>query len=350
MRGERSTKSKSIPNAKKKSSSKTNTSTGLIQAATVATATTTQAFKRQGTALDNAKKLAKKKKRVSAPIVAEEQNTTAKPQTDQAPAKAKKSSKPKSAKHKEIIDYSSRTGDSHSHSNTFGKVHKWLLESPVAPTQPSAEVEHTSKVRQIMTKSQSTPERLAPRAPKKVKSANNLNDKVKLQVVYKPPFKFSLKLSKNSAVKTKVLSTGVAGVAGVAGTRSKRKNRTEKTDRGTRDGAVVKPRRTALLIRSAATADEHDGPMISGLKTNCSEDQQQLVTSEPNYETLTPKVDTPTYENVSLSTGGGANKSDAINTATFRINKSASGSNILGKSISMFIHSIVKLYLALVSS
>lgn len=322
VRGERSSKQKSGATTKTKSSTKSstkpNTSAGLMQAASIAAATTTQAFKRQGTALDNAKKLAKKKKRTT---VAPEE--TAETSTEN---KAKKSSKSKVAKHKEIIDYSSRTADnSQSHTNTFGKVQKWLLESPIAPAQ-AAEVEHTSKLRQIMTKSASTPERLALRAPKKVKSVDNMNDKVKLQVVYKPPFKFSLKLSKNSAVKTKVLSGGVGG------SRSKRKTRTDKNERTTRD--PVKPRRAALLIRTIA--DEVDSPLAGGGKTSGNEDQQQLVTTEPNYETLNPKADGPMYENInsgSCATGTGlhgAGKSDGINTATFRINKSASGSNILG--------------------
>lgn len=322
VRGERSSKSKSAGVTKAKSSSKT--TAGLIQAATIATATTTQAFKRQATVIDNAKKLAKKKKRVSAPVQAEEQ-------TEQTTSKPKKSTKTKSSKHKEIIDYSSRTASNQAHTNTFGKVQKWLLESPIAPAQPSAEVEHTAKVRQLMTKSQSTPERLTQRAPKKSKSVDNMNDKVKLQVVYKPPFKFSLKLSKNSAVKTKVIGGGVGP------SRSKRKNRPDKIDRSTRNGAgTSKPRRAALLIRSSGTVDEVDGPTANGSRPNCSEDQQQLVVTEPNYETLNPKGDGPAYENVNLVNQldgiglHGAGKSDGINTNTFRIHKSASGSNILG--------------------
>lgn len=322
VRGERSSKSRAATAAKSKSASKT--TAGLIQAATVATATTTQAFKRQATAIDNAKKLAKKKKRLSAALQAEEP-------TEQASIKPKKSTKTKSSsKHKEIIDYSSRTANNQSHTNTFGKVQKWLLESPVTAAQQTADVEHTTKVRQLMTKSQSTPERLTQRAPKKSTSIDNMNDKVKLQVVYKPPFKFSLKLSKNSAVKTKVIGGGVGA------SRSKRKNRPDKIERGTRDGLeTAKPRRTALLIRSAATVDEIDAPTASGSRPSCSEDQQHLVAPEPNYETLNPKVDGPAYENINL--GGplegiglhGIGKADGINTATFRINKSASGSNIL---------------------
>lgn len=323
VRGERSGKSKTgLASKSKSTAAKANTSAGLIQAATVATATTTQAFKRQGTALENAKKLAKKKKRTLTPSGGAEVV-----EPTPAVAKTKKPTKSKSPKHKEVIDYSKRgAANNQAHTNTFGKVQKWLLESPITPVQPTpAEVEHVSKVRQIMTKSQSTPERLALRTPKKSKSVDNMNDKVKLQVVYKPPFKFSLKLSKNSAVKTKVLN-GAAG-------RSKRKSQMEKSAHGARD-AVPKPRRTALLIR---TTDEVDTPMASGHKSNCSEDQQQLMLSEPNYETLNPKVGGACYENantISTSSSGnglhGASKGDTINTATFRIKKSASGSNILG--------------------
>ncbi|KAG4074252.1 hypothetical protein HA402_008661 [Bradysia odoriphaga] len=208
VRGERSNKIKTKP-----AKSEPKLQTNQIPAASAVASS--KVFKRQTsnvtTTGDSPKKVTKKKKRVSAPVVDEEQN---KALTEPVPIKTKKLKKTKS-KHKEIIDYSKR---SENHSNTFGKVHKWLLESPIA-SQPLAEVEHTSKVRNMMSKSQSTPERLAPRSPKKVKSLGNLNDKVKLQVVYKPPFKFSLKLSKNSAVKTKVI--GAVG-------RNKRKVRADK--------------------------------------------------------------------------------------------------------------------------
>lgn len=279
-------------------------------------------FKRQSSNVtasgDSPKKVTKKKKRVSAPVVDEDQN---KALTEPAPIKTKKFKKTKS-KHKEIIDYSKR---SENHSNTFGKVHKWLLESPIA-AQPLAEVEHTSKVRNIMSKSQSTPERLAPRSPKKVKSLGNLNDKVKLQVVYKPPFKFSLKLSKNSAVKTKVI--GAVG-------RNKRKVRADKHRDVATIGAVAteapkSSRRTALLIRSTVDDDESQNPSTSTPKTN----QNGEDVTDSTYETLkTNSSDgksAPVYENVMVGATGRSSDSNAepINSATFRISKSVSGSNL----------------------
>lgn len=96
----------------------------------------------------------------------------------------KKSSK-KVGKHmKEIIDYSNRNnnGDdasnlstTNNHTNTFGKVQKWLLESPIV-AQPLSHIEHSSRVRKVMSKSQSTPERLVQKTPQKTKSMGNLSN------------------------------------------------------------------------------------------------------------------------------------------------------------------------------
>lgn len=289
----------------------------------------TKLFKRQTlNPSDSPKKGAKKKKRVAAPIVDEDQHKI-QATIDATPLKTKNQKKSKS-KHKEVIDYSKQN-----HSNTFGKVQKWLLESPIV-AQPAAaegitsnaEVEHASKVRNIMSKSQSTPERLALRSPKKVQSVSNLNDKVKLQVVYKPPFKFSLKLSKNSAVKTKVLGGG-GGVS-----RNKRKSRTDKVSQETAAlAAAMGGRRTGLLVRTTSITDNNsEMPTTMGATATISSaaQQQQSVpqhaannTGEPNYETLNSKRDVvPVYENVNVSS------KDVINSATFRINRSASGSNI----------------------
>ncbi|EAT43688.1 AAEL004881-PA [Aedes aegypti] len=277
---------------------------------------------------DSPKKLIKKKKKRS--------NATPGNPSDESPVKepiTKQKKKKTKSKHKEVIDYSSRT-DAHSHSNTFGKVHRWLLESPIV-TNATNQFEHASKVTNIMNKSQSTPEHLTtatanaisqqqPRSPKKTrvktKSVGNINEKVRLQVVYKPPFKFSLKLSKNDpSVKTHV----------VAGPVSKRKGRM--VDRKRVAAAIQSevPRgRAAILVRPA----DDSIPIVSPL-------------SEPNYETLNPRnlpesppspsSETHVYENVTFQNGaGGATElpnsvPPPINTATFRINRSASGSNIV---------------------
>lgn len=276
---------------------------------------------------DSPKKLIKKKKKRS----------TATPggPSDESPVKepiTKQKKKKTKSKHKEVIDYSSRS-DAHSHTNTFGKVHRWLLESPIV-TNATNQFEHASKVTNMMNKSLSTPEHLTstnaaavsqqqPRSPKKTrvktKSVGNINEKVRLQVVYKPPFKFSLKLSKNDpSVKTHI----------VAGPVGKRKGRMVDRKRVAAAIQSETPRgRAAILVRPVASPDE---------------------ASEPNYETLNPRnlpesppspsSETHVYENVTFNSGGGSGSGPTelpnsvpppINTATFRINRSASGSNIV---------------------
>lgn len=325
VRGERSSKSKTTatnvglkPTGKKKS-----TSAGFMQAAAVAAGSTNHVFKRQTSSADDAHKLEKKMKRLTvANAMGDEQQPTASAQQPDTVTRKVKKSQSKSkvlSKHKEIIDYSKRTAVDESQSNAIGKVHQWLQDSPV--TQTPKEQEHVAKMRQ-MNKSQSTPERLAHRAPKKSKSATNLDEKVKLQVVYKPPFKFSLRLSKNSAVKTKVIGVPLGAAAELQ--RSKRRSRMDKTRPSI---AAGKSRRSALLIRSKGS-DEADGNGV-GLPFNLlpnsshTEDRQQLMPSqEPNYETLNTRRDSST---ATKSTA----KPEPINTNTFRINKSASGSNVI---------------------
>lgn len=199
----------------------------------------------------------------------------------------KKSNK-KLGKHmKEIIDYSHRNnnGDdasnlstTNNHTNTFGKVQKWLLESPIV-AQPLSHIEHSSRVRKVMSKSQSTPERLVQKTPQKTKSMGNLsNEKVKLQVVYKPPFKFSLKLSKKPKVKTHVV-----------GGRPKRNQKASTRPAGpsTSKDISLRAKRSALLLCNEA-----------------EDDNQILTLNEPNYETLKPPTPPRSmehcYENVDM--------------------------------------------------
>ncbi|XP_022230382.2 uncharacterized protein LOC111079496 isoform X1 [Drosophila obscura] len=210
----------------------------------------------------------------------------------------KKSNK-KLGKHmKEIIDYSHRNnnGDdasnlstANNHTNTFGKVQKWLLESPIV-AQPLSHIEHSSRVRKVMSKSQSTPERLVQKPPQKTKSMGNLsNEKVKLQVVYKPPFKFSLRLSKKPKVKTHV----VAG-------RPKRgqKSSTRSTGQTASKDITARTKRSALLLCNEA-----------------EDDNQILTLNEPNYETLKPPVASRAtehcYENVDLQGEASTSKSSS---------------------------------------
>lgn len=323
VRGERSSKSKTAAAnvGLKSSNKKKSTSAGFMQAAAIAAGSTNHVFKRQTSSADDAHKLEKKKKRTTVPNATNDEQPSTSAQPDPTTRKLKKSqSKTKvSSKHKEIIDYSKRTAVDESQSNAIGKVHQWLQDSPI--TQPPKEQEHVAKTRQ-MNKSQSTPERLAQRAPKKSKSAANLDEKVKLQVVYKPPFKFSLKLSKNPAVKTKVVGSPLGTAAELQ--RSKRRSRADKARQSLAAGKV---RRSALLIRSKGS-DETDGV---GLPFNLlpgssnTEDRQQLMPpQEPNYETLNTRRDSSAGAKATV-------KPEPINTNTFRINKSASGSNVLAQ-------------------
>lgn len=127
----------------------------------------------------------------------------------------------KNKKNKEVIDYSAAQKDADksipgavpvvAESDSVGKVQNWLLNTP----RPA-----------LITKSKSTPVGLTDKTfttgnkgivPSKAsrnkhdknssKSVNNLSqgekDKVRLQVIYKPPFKFSLKLCKGD--KTRVV-------------------------------------------------------------------------------------------------------------------------------------------------
>uniref|UniRef100_A0A182XVR0 ADAM10 endopeptidase n=1 Tax=Anopheles stephensi TaxID=30069 RepID=A0A182XVR0_ANOST len=307
---------------------------------------------------DSPKKLLRKKKKRSttAPGGPSDESPVKEPVKQQ---QLKKHKKPKS-KHKEVIDYSSRNAtDAHSHSNTFGKVHRWLLESPIVASQPPG-YEHASAVSNILSKSQSTPDHLtqgqqtgaapmaptaATRSPKKTrvktKSVGNLNEKVRLQVVYKPPFKFSLKLSKTDPSAVSGVKTHV--VPGAAGAKRKSRPLTDRKRVGPGAGAGVEeqnppPRkRSAILVRQPVPVAEEKMPIIGHPNA-----------SEPNYETLNPRNGLPgedaldddgshTYENVTfgsgdepelLSTSQQQPNVPSINTATFRISRSASGTRL----------------------
>lgn len=291
----------------------------------------------QKKSLESPRKLLRKKKKRSS----SDENTKVIKEEQQQPVKPlrkpkKKSSMSSSSKHKEIIDYS----NPESHTNTFGKVQKWLLESPIVLSAAS-QIEHASKMSNIMNKSHSTPEHLTTiqppqqptqqqrspintAKPKATKSTNNINDKVRLQVVYKPPFKFSLKFSKNensNNVKTNVVTNSAEK------SRQRQQQQLQQQSSQNKRNSLEDParsRRAALLIRSA------------------TEEINNQLTEEPVYETLShpPKNNRqtiiPNYENLP-TTSSTANLIDAtlnnsitspINTATFRVNKSASGSNI----------------------
>lgn len=180
----------------------------------------------------------KKKKRVSPAV--ENEDSRKKPTVDPTaaevpPAKVKKPavSAKKKKKKKEVIDYSGAQGETEGkkglltpevvhgpltpETDPVGKVQNWLLKSHnVLPKSKSTPVGLTDKAHRSPHKRAV----IRPKTDKKSHSVGNLpndKEKVRLQVVYKPPFKFSVKLrkpDKTSAVnkkqdKPRQLRTGV---------------------------------------------------------------------------------------------------------------------------------------------
>lgn len=330
VRGERkkkSTKASALPQKENMMPNLlANAATSPTLPGAVVNALKSSSSKRQLKSTDSPRKLLKKKKK---PRPSSEESTPKKESEQTTPVKPSRKPKKKS-KHKEVIDYS----NAESHSNAFGKVQKWLLESPIVSSAAS-QIEHASKITNMMSKSQSTPDHLTnmQRSPSnsKGKSTTNLNDKVRLQVVYKPPFKFSLKFSKNDPnVKTKVIGIDKS---------QRNKGRVDRKRNSMED--PMRSRRTALLIRSATeeinnqlVKDFSDEPMYETLnpKTNPPQHQRQKSLtmphdSIPNYENI-PTASTANLIDLSLNS-----TSSPINTATFRVNKSASGSNITHRNL-----------------
>lgn len=169
----------------------------------------------------------KKKKRVSAAVGAEEQRKRIAGDTaaviEIPPSKVKKSMQAtvavkKKKKKKEVIDYSSVQVDAEGkkgllgaevlhtpltpEADPVGKVQNWLMKShaalpkskstPVGLTTANARSPHKQRHKKTTA--------AATNATPKSNSVGNITDKekekVRLQVVYKPPFKFSVKLRK----------------------------------------------------------------------------------------------------------------------------------------------------------
>lgn len=329
VRGERKKKSSKAPALPQKENIQPNS---LANAATSPTLPVSilpllkplSSKRQQKSSTDSPRKLLKKKKKRPS-----SEESTPKKEAEQ-PTPAKPSRKPKKkSKHKEVIDYS----NPENHTNTFGKVQKWLLESPIVSSAAS-QIEHASKISNIMSKSQSTPEHLTniqrSQSNTKTKSTTNLNDKVRLQVVYKPPFKFSLKFSKNDpSVKTKVI--GIDKSKRNGGRVDRKRNSLEDP---------MRSRRTALLIRSATEEinkqlvnDVVDEPMYETLNPKSQHQRQKSLTmpfdNNPNYENV-PSSSTVNLIDLSLTN---STTSPVINSATFRVNKSASGSNLMNRNL-----------------
>lgn len=158
----------------------------------------------------------KKKKRVSAAVGAEEaKNKPVDTKVFEVPSnKVKKPSQAKPAKKKkkknEIIDYSSIQADLDGkkgsdviitpltpESDPVGKVQNWLLKSQYAlPKSKSTPVGLTDKTRRSPHKRPTIRPRTDKSKSHSVGNIPNEKEKVRLQVVYKPPFKFSVKLRK----------------------------------------------------------------------------------------------------------------------------------------------------------
>ncbi|CAH0552456.1 unnamed protein product [Brassicogethes aeneus] len=165
----------------------------------------------------------KKKKRVSAAVGAEEtKNKTVEPTPIEVPQnKVKKNSQhnKKKRKKKEVIDYSVFQKDVDgrkelvssevvhntlaAEADSVGKVQNWLLKSQYAlPKSKSTPVNLADKLKRSPHKRPT----IRTRTKNKSHSIGNIpseKDKVRLQVVYKPPFKFTVKLRKPE--KTSVL-------------------------------------------------------------------------------------------------------------------------------------------------
>lgn len=250
----------------------------------------------------------------------------------------KRQKKVKAAAKKEIIDYSKRLdngGGGKADMSAFGKVQQWLLESPSNATDIDrgsvlSEVNTGDAVKQptttedkLIRKSVSTPERLVNGngsnavKMKAVGIPRGSPEKVKLHVVYKPPFKFSLKLAKKPLTATTTTVTALPRKKrnAKANNRLDGKNRIGIMSSSSQDkSTVLRKNRLALLIRT----DEPD---------NEDSDKQQL---HKDVELEKP-LSAPVYENVNLDP-------TPVNAATFRIKKSASGSKVPDHSLNT-VHS-----------
>lgn len=156
----------------------------------------------------------RKKKRMSA-VVGIEENGRKKDVLEVPHSKVKKlPTKTKKKKKKEIIDYSSIQPDIDGKNDNItpvvhttittettdpvGKVHHWLKNQYNLPKSKSTPVGLTGGSRSPHKKTTVVRSQVRPDKSKSRSVANipNERDKVRVQVVYKPPFKFSLKLRK----------------------------------------------------------------------------------------------------------------------------------------------------------
>ncbi|XP_063909191.1 disintegrin and metalloproteinase domain-containing protein 10-like [Zophobas morio] len=162
----------------------------------------------------------KKKKRVSAPVGAEESRKKPVDATviEIPHSKVKKSpqitaNNKKKKRKKEIIDYSNVQADADGkkglisaevlhnpltpEADPVGKVQNWLLKSQYAlPKSKSTPAGLTDKSRRSPHKRPTIRPRTDKSKSHSVGNIPNEKEKVRLQVVYKPPFKFSVKLRK----------------------------------------------------------------------------------------------------------------------------------------------------------
>lgn len=223
----------------------------------------------------------KKKKRVSAAVGAEESHKKTVGETaaviEIPPSKVKKPPQvmPKSQvppgkktkkKKKEVIDYSAAQTD-----NEGKKSHVTpeIIHKPITPeTDPVGKVQNWLLKSQGVgfPKSKSTPERLTEknRSPnkrptirprnEKSKSVGNIvgeKEKVRLQVVYKPPFKFSVKLKKPDKLSTVVVERGIKKAEKKNNPRTGVLVRTVREKKSSGSGNRVKPESNAVNLKKS---------------------------------------------------------------------------------------------------
>lgn len=254
-----------------------------------------------------------------------------------AKVKSSRSKSKSSTKAKEILNYTKRASVDEDKLNAFGKVQQWLLDSPTQATSALQELDQLDKNRP-MCKSQSQTHNLSStqRSPKKVKSLSNLQEKVKLQVVYKPPFKLSLKLSKNSAVQTRVANPNP-----VETSRNRRAARVDKARKASGLTEKKKPR-TALLLQSKSGRDDVDHGFRLKSNHRRTEDRQQLMPAERKQDTLELKAEQQSTGsqnsrcaiNDEKNASGKLIETNPVNTDTFKISKTSSGTKLLSNSSS----------------
>lgn len=203
------------------------------------------------------------------------------------PVKQERVRKPK-LNNKEIINYSNL--DNLQETNTLSKVQKWLVDSQNVTAPFKRNAQHPSNIRSNVKNSTSSPENVGKPLPKQKPSVSGgNNEKVKLQVVYKPPFKFNLKLSKNMAIKTKILAPSKNHIKRKLTAKNNVKVDPQKSNNKPA-GQRVGHRRTGLLIKMPAQSSAAD-KTINQLTPIAFKDSINLSNAAAESSISTPPVE-----------------------------------------------------------